>query len=89
MQYCKNMKALKPHEGFLRYSKRENRDLQLFITRCWVAAHMCVLSHFRTCDVRAEVRAERFLKLRVRCACMRLILGVRCAIALLHTFLKF
>ena len=25
-------------------------------TRCWVAAHMCVLSHLRTCDVHAEVR---------------------------------
>ena len=33
--------------------------------RCWVAAHMCVLSHFRTCDVRAEVRAERVWN----CAC--------------------
>ena len=34
--------------------------------RCWVAAHMCVLSHLRTCDVRAEVRAERVLN----CACV-------------------
>ena len=34
-------------------------------SRCWVAAHMCVLSHFRTCDVRAEVRAERVWN----CAC--------------------
>ena len=24
------------------------------IRRRWVAAHMCVLSHFLTCDVRAE-----------------------------------
>ena len=51
-------------------------------SRCWVAAHMCGKSHFRTCDVRAEVRAERLLKLCVRCACVWLVLGVRCAIAL-------
>ena len=56
--------------------------------RCWVAAHMCVKSHFRTCDVRAEVRAERFLELCVRSACVWLVFGVRCAIALLHTFLN-
>ena len=55
-------------------------------SRCWVAAHMCVLSHFRTCDVCAEVRAERFLELCVRCVCVQLVFGVRCAIALLHTF---
>ena len=36
---------------------------------------MCVLSHFRTCDVCAEVRAERFLELCVRCACVWLVLG--------------
>ena len=34
--------------------------------RRWVAAHMCVLSHFRTCDVRAKVRAERVWN----CACV-------------------
>ena len=28
-------------------------------------AHMCVLSHFRVCDVRSEVRAERVWN----CAC--------------------
>ena len=50
-------------------------------TRCWVAAHMCVKSHFRTCDV----RVERLLKLCVRCACVWLILGVRCAITLFGT----
>ena len=44
-------------------------------SRCWVAAHMCVLLHFRTCDVRAEVRAERVLQLCVRCACVQLVLG--------------
>ena len=49
---------------------------------------MCVLSHFRTCDVRAEVRAERYFELCVRSACVWLVLDVRCAIALLHTFLK-
>ena len=38
-------------------------------SRCWVAAHMCVLLHFRTCDV----RAERGLQLCVRCACVRLV----------------
>ena len=31
--------------------------------RCWFAAHMCVKLHFRTCDVRAEVRAERVCEL--------------------------
>ena len=50
--------------------------------RCWVAAHMCVLSHFRTCDVRAEVRAERVFELWVRCRCVRAFLDLRCAIAL-------
>ena len=34
--------------------------------RRWVAAHMCVLLHFRTCNVRAEVRAERVWN----CACI-------------------
>ena len=43
--------------------------------RCWVAAHMRVKSHFRTCDVRAEVRAERYLELCVRCACVWLVFG--------------
>ena len=51
-------------------------------SRCWVAAHMCVLSHFRTCDVRAEVRAERVCELCVRCRCVRYIFDLRCAIAL-------
>ena len=31
------------------------------IPRRWVAAHVCVLSHLRTCDVRAEVRAKGHL----------------------------
>ena len=39
--------------------------------RCWVAAHMCGKSHFRTCDVRAKVRAERVCELCVRCRCVR------------------
>jgi hypothetical protein len=49
---------------------------------------MCVLSHLRTWDVPAEMRAERVWK----CACdvraCSLFLSVRCAIALLHTFLN-
>ena len=49
---------------------------------------MFVKSHFRTCDVRAEVRAERYFQLCVRSACVLLVFDVRCAIALLHTFLK-
>ena len=43
---------------------------------------MCVLSHFRTCDVRAEVRAERVWN----CVCVvgacGHIFDLRCAIAL-------
>ena len=56
--------------------------LTVILSRCWVAAHMCVLSHFRTCDVRAEVRAERVCELCVRCRCVRHIFDLRCAIAL-------
>ena len=37
---------------------------------------MCVLSHFRTCDVRAEVRAEKVLEVCVRCRCVRAYLGL-------------
>ena len=52
--------------------------VKLLIFRRWIAAHMCVLSHFRTCDVRAE---------RVwNCACVvgacGHIFDLRCAIAL-------
>ena len=58
------------------------------LIRCWVAAHMCVLSHFRTCDVRAEVRAERDWN----CACVVGACGhnfkVRFAIALFYLFLN-
>ena len=47
---------------------------------------MCILSHFRTCDVRAEVRAERVCN----CACVvgasRHIFDLRCAIALFALF---
>ena len=57
-------------------------SINLNLSRCWVAAHMCVLSHFRTCDVRAEVRAERVCELCVRCRCVRYIFDLRCAIAL-------
>ena len=47
---------------------------------------MCVLSHFRTCDVRAEVRAERGLQLCVVYACVRLVFGrAMCD----HTFAHF
>ena len=38
--------------------------------RCWVAAYMCVKSHFRTCDVCAEVRAERVLNCACESACV-------------------
>ena len=41
------------------------KQANTYTIRCWVAAHMCVLSHFRTCDVRAEVCAERVWN----CAC--------------------
>ena len=48
---------------------------------------MCVLSHFRTCDVRAEVRAQRFLELCVRCACVRLVFGrAMCDCTFAHFF---
>ena len=58
----------------------------LFKIRRWVAAHMFVLSHFRTCDVRAEVCAERFLELCVRCECVWLLFGrAMCH----HTFAHF
>ena len=54
-------------------------------SRCWFAAHMCILSHFHMCDVCMEVRAERFLELCMRCACLWLVLG--CAMCdILHTF---
>ena len=50
--------------------------------RCWVAAHMCGKSHFRTCDV----RAERLLELCMLCACVRLVFGsAMCD----HTFAHF
>ena len=52
------------------------------VIRCWVAAHMCVLSHFCTCDVRTEVRAESVCELCVRCRCVRAYFDLRCAIAL-------
>ena len=58
------------------------------IGRCWVAAHMCVLSHLRTCDVRAEVRAKGGLEMCVRCACARPLMSVQCAMALLHSFFQ-
>ena len=50
--------------------------------RRWVAAHMCVLSHFRTCDVRAEVRAERVWNSACVVGACGHIFDVRCAIAL-------
>ena len=48
---------------------------------CDAHVRIIALSH-----VRAEVRAERFLELCVRCVCVLLVLGVRCAIALFHLF---
>ena len=56
--------------------------------RRWVAAHMCVLSHFRTCDVRAEVRAERVCNCAFGSACVWAYLDLRFAIALFHLFSK-
>ena len=55
--------------------------------RCWVAAHMCVLSHFRTCDVRAEVGAERVLNCVCESACVWANFKVRFAIALFYLHL--
>ena len=56
--------------------------------RHWVAAHICVLSHLRTLNVRAEVRAERIWKCRCDVRACGSFLSVRCAIALLNTFLN-
>ena len=50
--------------------------------RCWVAAHMCVLSHFRTCDVRAEVHAESVWNCSCVVGACWHIFDLRCAIAL-------
>ena len=33
-------------------------ELRIIIRR-WIAMHVCVRSHFRTCDVRAEMRAAK------------------------------
>ena len=57
--------------------------------RCWVAAHMCVLSHFRTCDVRAEVRAERVWNCACGSACVWAFNKVRFAIALFYLFAAY
>ena len=43
---------------------------------------MCVLSHFRTCDVRAEVRAEMVWNCACGSECVWATFKVRCAIAL-------
>ena len=59
------------------------------IIRRWVAAHMCVLSHFRTCDVRAEVRAGKCLEVCVRCRCVWANFDLRCAIALFLSICHF
>ena len=56
------------------------------VIRRWVAAHMCVLSHFRTCDVRAEVRAERHWKSACVVGACGHILTCDFAIALFHLF---
>ena len=64
------------------------KDSWLFlICRCWVAAHMCVLSHFRTCDVRAEVRAERVLNCACGSACICAHFWLAIVIALFHLFI--
>ena len=55
-------------------------------TRCWVAAHMCVLSHFRTCDVRAKMRAERVWNCACGSACVWANIKVRFAITLFYLF---
>ena len=47
---------------------------------------MCVLSHFRTCDVRAEVRAERVWNCACGSACVWATFKVRFAIALFYLF---
>ena len=57
--------------------------------RCWVVAHMCVKSHFRTCDVRGEVRAEAYPWKCVRSACVQTYFKVRCAIARFSHFFRW
>ena len=47
---------------------------------------MCVLSHFRTCDVRAEVRAEGVWSCACGIACAWATFKVRFAIALFYLF---
>ena len=60
--------------GFLSQPLEVKSKKQCKRARCWVAAHMCVISHFRTCDVRAEVRAERVWKCACGSACVWAIL---------------
>ena len=64
--------------------------LDLIITelksRCWVAAHTCVKSHFRTCDVRAKVRAEWVRNCACGSACVWATFKVRFAIAHFYQF---
>ena len=52
--------------------------------RCWVAAHMCVISHFRTCNVRAEAYPWKC----VRSACVWTFYRVQCAIAHISHFFR-
>jgi hypothetical protein len=49
---------------------------------------MCVLSHLRTCDVCAEVRAKSILKGACDVRACGSFLAMLCAIALFHTFLN-
>ena len=63
---------------------------QLLITSLWLVimqmlgcgANVCIIA--RAMCVRKCVR--KFLELCVRCACVQLVFGMRCAIPLLHTF---
>ena len=58
-------KTLKNGLSMIETDPLNHKWLDLVGTRCWVAAHMCSLSHFRSGDVRAEVRAEWGLEMCV------------------------
>ena len=67
---------MKMHGRIMHYTSEVCNNINL-LNRCWVVTHMCVKSHFRTCDVRAEVHAYGH------------IFDVRFGIALFHLFVQF
>ena len=74
LNVCKGDKFCKFASKFS-LSIAKNSRSQICTPRCWVAVHLCVFSHFRRCDVHAEVHTEKVLELCVRCACVQLIFG--------------